>query len=455
MTRVGTLITSAAAQAYAIANFNATDVAGGMIPDIALLNGIVGVCVKNVGVGVAQLDTYLAAPPAGVTAFSCNIETHNLTELLALESEAYTKTHAAGFDFWFGPARPMFEAHFQDLLAYCDVLVYQTQVHQNSPNYAAIVADKINEVAAYDSTARLWVQMSVNPRGTMMTAEQVLDQAWALLALVEDKIEGIWIYYARTLPDRWEVTADVLTGLLSGTPSESGLSERSLFNLTKRLAEMLNDVHEGEATAAGAVLKTTLIDTSVPHPDDHFDNGTIWFLDSGNAGTSSLISDYDSGTHTFTFPAVTAQTAIGDRYAVTDATFPRDKLKQFLNRAIRSIGMYQAVDTSMETSGEQETYDLPDGGRNLKRGEIATETEEPYEWQKHFNWYEQDGVLYFDEGHATTEDGYKMRLWFTVYPLDLTNDGDEASPYINLDWLLWTAAINAYRWRLQRVKEDD
>lgn len=207
---VGTGVLSQDAVDFINRGFRTLDVAGGRMSALDLFDQVSG-CAKNLTAGADRLPILLANPPSGVTSFSLNLETHDLAELLTTSKYAYEMVSRGGYDFWLGPARPMLEEHYAAILPHCDVCVYQTQVHQLSDDYAAIVAGHVAQYYAARPATRLWVQVSVNPRGTLLTPAQVLRQVRGLLKLAVAQIDGFWVYYA---PDRWPEARRVLSGLI-------------------------------------------------------------------------------------------------------------------------------------------------------------------------------------------------------------------------------------------------
>jgi hypothetical protein len=225
-----------------------------------------------------------------------------------------------------------------------------------------------------------------------------------------------------------------------------------LFDATLALAKVLMPVKEGSASGAGAAGKTTLVDTTRQEPDDYFHKanvaaGTIWLTSGTNDETSRALTDYTQSTGTFTFAAVTAQTAADETYSAAPIDFSRDELIGAINAARQTIGAVpqEYTNSSYVTVADQMIYDLPTGVYNVKRVEIAQATSSPYLWRIHNNWYEINNDIVFNEESQPGSSDYLIRLTYVVPPSDLTTDAGEISNYVHIDVLKWVAAVHALR----------
>lgn len=225
------------------------------------------------------------------------------------------------------------------------------------------------------------------------------------------------------------------------------------------LSKILQPTEEGTASGGST---TTLVDaTLLTEPDDHWNQGTIWFLSGTLSGGSAVVTDFANSTNTATF-ATQAASASGARYAIAGKDYPRWLLRQAVNRAARDmmqVAHEYTNTTTFITVANQETYTIPAGCVNIKRLEIAINTTAPYYYVPHNGWYEdrENGVIRFLPGREPAEDGYYIRIWYQ--PLDyteLTADTDYIeNPYAQMESLIWQAAVYAIRERMQRFKGEE
>jgi len=220
------------------------------------------------------------------------------------------------------------------------------------------------------------------------------------------------------------------------------------------LARITASVVEGAATANGAWA--TLTDTNRYEGDDYFNRGVIWMLSGDNEGICRTITDWVNSTKTFTFLDFTYGVLEGDVYAACPGDFTKDVFFQYINVALRKLGRRVTADISLETAAGQESYALPEGVVDVRRVEIATATAEPYGFQKSYHWRLAEGYLYFDSGWAPGMSGYVIRLWYVPAAVaTLTEDEPDLPAHVDMDHLIWTAAVHLLRWRLKMTKGDD
>lgn len=222
----------------------------------------------------------------------------------------------------------------------------------------------------------------------------------------------------------------------------------TLYNATLELSKILQNTPEGTATGG---TTSTLLDTARRETADYFDQGTIWFI-TGNNANKSVVIDAWSG-YTFTFATQAAACAAGNRYCVASSEYPRWLLIQKVNEAYRKLQEISENKT-LTTVAYQQEYTLPSGVYNVKRVEIAGYTSAPYYWQRYYHWTERDGKLFFDDDFVPEYDGYLIRLLYQVPPAELTSDSGAISNTINIDRLIWNAAVECLRWHISNVGSD-
>jgi hypothetical protein len=228
----------------------------------------------------------------------------------------------------------------------------------------------------------------------------------------------------------------------------------TLFDATLALARILGNVRNSTTTAAGSA--TTIVDSTRTEPADFWNDGTIWITSGTDIGKSRKITDWALSGTTFTVPTMTSAPGSGVTYSVIVGDWPQDKLWEFINAALREMGDVPQVNTATTTVAEQEAYTLPAGVYNVQRVEVATQTGAPYYYQPyHGVWEEMNGSLYFKSGKEPADSGYILRLTYLGAHATMDADDDTISNYAHLDRLAWTAAVFAWRWRLQMAKQDE
>lgn len=216
----------------------------------------------------------------------------------------------------------------------------------------------------------------------------------------------------------------------------------TLAAILLKTAECLKGLRYSRSTSAGTT--STLIDTSMDEPDGFFDGGTIFFLSGNLAGKTAVITDWDADTFTFTFATQGSAPELGISYAVLDANYRRDALVAAVNAALSELGPYPTIttDAAFVTVADQEAYTLPTGVMDIRRVEIATNTEEPFGYIENNGWFESGGYLWFDMD-TPSEDGYQIRLYHEEPHDRVEDDDDVISDLLHPDLVSWTAAVSA------------
>jgi hypothetical protein len=246
----------------------------------------------------------------------------------------------------------------------------------------------------------------------------------------------------------------------------------ALYNLALKLP-MLN--FEGIADSPTSTSAVTLVDADLPSSNGLFNKGTL-FLWWGYTGTADNPSTHEVTDHTGTTLTYTplANMGPGLKYAVFSGTFPRWKMVQALDQALRDIGDIPVTRT-INTVANQQEYNYVDSalimtGNMVLGVEIASSTSAPYSYIPHYHWSmkhsaESGMAISFDPGHIPAG-GYKMRITYMARHLDLSGhekfqlaylpdvDGIEIAPVINLDRLSWAAAVYALRWKVGEAPES-
>lgn len=227
----------------------------------------------------------------------------------------------------------------------------------------------------------------------------------------------------------------------------------TLFDASLALAKILGNVRGSTATGGST---TTIVDSTHSEANDFWNDGTIW-ITSGNAANSSRkVLDWVLSSTLYSVTALSSAVANGNTYNVLVGDWPRDKLWDFLNNALRDIGDVPAKSVSLTTVADQEAYTLPAGVFNVITVEMATSLTTPYVYVPQVGtWYEQAGSLYFKTNKEPKETGYILRLTYASPHAVMDADADTISDYVHLSRLVWAAAVYAWQWRIQMSKEDE
>lgn len=229
----------------------------------------------------------------------------------------------------------------------------------------------------------------------------------------------------------------------------------TLFDASLALAQVVTNVVNSVTTAAGTA--TTVIDSTRTEAADYWNNGTLFVTSGTHANKTRVITDWALSGTTFTIPTTTTAVGSGATYGVCTADWPRYKLWEFINRALREMGDVPAQDATLTTVADQEQYTLPAGVSDVRLVEVATNTATPYGYQPYSGvWRElPSGILQFDTGRAPVDDGLLIRLTYMDAHATMDDDADTISTYVHLDRVIWTAAAHGWLWRMQMSKEDE
>lgn len=225
----------------------------------------------------------------------------------------------------------------------------------------------------------------------------------------------------------------------------------TLFEASLAVAECLQKPYQGTATGGNA---TTLVDAARGEPDDLFTNGTIWVLTGNNANKSRKITDWDVTTHTFTFPTMTLLCAAGNIYKCASFEFPLEDIWAAINFAMQDIYRVPLLysNAAFVTEADKEEYSLPAGIFDIRRVEIATSEDAPYNYQVNYHWRELNGDLMFDTGFVPTTDDLLIRLTYISKPATLDADTDTIDDGIHIERLKWEAAVQCLLWKKERTE---
>lgn len=219
----------------------------------------------------------------------------------------------------------------------------------------------------------------------------------------------------------------------------------TFYDILKAVAGEISDVRNGTATGGSA---TTLIDTTLAEPDEHFNNG-ILFIDQTAPQFKKIIS-WDEPTHTFTFATGTAIEAT-NAYTACDERYPLDVLQRSVNQALRDETMLiMQTDITIVPVEDKVTYTLPAGVINVHRIESGNDDDG---WKRLYNWREEYGTIRFWGVFPQVGDTFSIH--YSAHHVPLILSADTLDKQIPINWLVHSACVYALKWRNTKVGANE
>jgi len=212
----------------------------------------------------------------------------------------------------------------------------------------------------------------------------------------------------------------------------------TLFQVLLDVARTCGVLVSGTATGGST---TTLVDTNRLEQDDYFKGGTLFFRSgTGLINTSAKVTAYTQSSGTFTFATQTAPSA-GVLYSASNQS--RDTLVQAVNLALTHMGVYTALDETLDLTLNALEYTLPAGVSNVVRVEAPIQydptTTTALAYDKIYQWQEIGGQLHL-KYPITGAYGEPLRIHYNRYHAEVNLDADVVSDLFNRQRLMWTAA---------------
>lgn len=200
-------------------------------------------------------------------------------------------------------------------------------------------------------------------------------------------------------------------------------------------AELVSNVRRGTATGGST---STLVDAGMDEQAEYWKDGALFVLDGDNEGlVAKVVSHADN---TLTIGSTLAEAiADGDTYAVVEKQFPLEQLKAAVNRALVTVQVMNRDTVALNGEKQIALVGAADIRRVTDDGKV-----------NHF-WKEAGGLIEFASGK---EPSGTVEIWYPVHLAAIDAD-DDVDPAVNLNWLQWAAAVNLWRWYLQRTGKDD
>ena len=195
----------------------------------------------------------------------------------------------------------------------------------------------------------------------------------------------------------------------------------TLFDLHVNAHEKVGTITYGETTASGSdgasTNHATVMDEtfSSAHADDQFNGGTIYFVRSGDQGSTSIfvekryrrILDYDASSGQYTFAPVTTASTAGlstgriatdTLYGVATPEFTLSLTDRLSKAALRTLGPFVYTDRSLQSSANQTVYQLTTLATRSKpfRIDLQGRTESSQDnpsWVQLYGWYVEPSTV--------------------------------------------------------------
>lgn len=207
---------------------------------------------------------------------------------------------------------------------------------------------------------------------------------------------------------------------------------------------VLDTVHEGAATSGTTAY---LKDTNLKAQADEYAGGTLWMLSGSNSGTVLSIKTSTENTLALV-ETLTIAIAAADKYAILSGTrFKREDIRQAVRWAIKRMNIPKQITTLKVAAADKGIVTMPTGINaisNIKQVFVDDSI------NKH--WAEINGTLVFDDDGI--EGSLRVIYVSQVADADL-EEGDYIAPEIDLNYLIWSSAVNCWRKVIQQVKKDD
>lgn len=160
-----------------------------------------------------------------------------------------------------------------------------------------------------------------------------------------------------------------------------------------------------DTSSGGSTILVNSQTYSSATADDDFNNGTLFIIQSTNAGSTTIdgqfrrISDYDASSGQFSLSSAlaTAVTA-GTRFGYTTPEFPHELTVELANQALQSVGPLEYIDRSIVSSANQQVYNISTGA-NFSRikqvdimGRVGSSVNDP-EWETIYDWDVQPSTV--------------------------------------------------------------
>jgi hypothetical protein len=183
--------------------------------------------------------------------------------------------------------------------------------------------------------------------------------------------------------------------------------------------------------------------------DDFWNGGSLFVIQAGSAAPEdevAVITDFDLGTRTFTFAALTAVIAANDYIGIVERTFGRQVLYPAINDILAQVKV-PAWDVSLTSADKQTEYTIP---ATVPRGSILEVWLQTVDDDSNDNqpaivhgWTIREGATGATDSlifHNQPLSGYTIYIkYYTRHPM-IWLASDKLNELINLDGLIVRAA---------------
>ena len=243
------------------------------------------------------------------------------------------------------------------------------------------------------------------------------------------------------------------------------------YYLTNLLQDMYSSLGQMDVTTATGGSTTTFVDTKLAglYNDDDLNGWTLFVIrDAGGLGASpegqfTRITDYVASTTTSTIATLPTGIAAGDTIGYVKILYPLYTMIEVINRALRSLGVIEYVDTAsiVPVAGQTE-YTLPAVMKYERPVRVSVNTN--VSDRNDNQWYDildyeiqysvpgENGKLIFKDPPPS---GHLVRVVYrTVHPF-LTAYNSPVSENIHPTLATAAAAEKALEWQNSRLSGSD
>ena len=236
-----------------------------------------------------------------------------------------------------------------------------------------------------------------------------------------------------------------------------------LYDIAMAVYDELGQSKGGTATGGST---TTVVDSGLLGSDDDWNGGMVVVVHSTDSAAPESefgkVTDYVTSGGTITLaPALSIACALGDLYAVASGKhYPYEDMLRIINRTLRWLGPFPAVDTSLTTTTATE-YTIPIAAKEklvqVWRSTFGTSSDQ--RWEELYDWYivphgtpGSEGTLIFRSAPLS---GQTLRLIYLTKHSKLWLDSDKVLEYVDMERIIPEVVVNLFKWKLGSMSGKD
>ena len=235
-----------------------------------------------------------------------------------------------------------------------------------------------------------------------------------------------------------------------------------LYDIAMAVYDELGQSKGGTATGGST---TTVVDSGLLGSDDDWNGGMVMVVkDDGGAAAApeaefGKVTDYVTSGGTITLaPALSIACASGDLYAVASGKhYPYEDMLRIINRTLRWLGPFPAVDETLTTAAGTLEYTIPIAAKE-RLVEVWTELSdgvrmELFDWrQKPHGTAGSTSTLVF---RSYPDTGNTLSLVYLTKHSKLWLDSDKVLEYVDMERIIPEVVVNLFKWKLGSMSGKD